>query len=52
MSYEVSFKVDNTYSKRVMSLQYGSEGEAMDKLYTQGTVPRNKQIIILSIRPA
>ncbi len=52
MQYEVSFKVDNTYSKRVMGLQYGSEGEAKEKLYTQCTVPRNKQIVILSIRPA
>jgi hypothetical protein len=52
MQYEVKFKVDNSYSMRIMGLQYGSEGEAKEKLYTQCTVPRNKQITILSITPA
>ena len=52
MSYEVQFKVDNTYSMRILSLQYGSEGEAIEKLYAQGTVSRKKSIIVLSIRPA
>jgi hypothetical protein len=52
MQYEVKFKVDNSYSMRIMGLQYGSEGEAKEKLYTQCAVPRNKQITILSITPA
>ena len=51
MQYKVSYKVDNSYSTRVMGLQYGSEGEAKEKLYAQSTVPRNKEIIILGIIP-
>lgn len=52
MSYEVKFKVGNSYSTRILTLHGGSESEAIDKLYSQGTVPRGQQIIILSIRPA
>ena len=52
MSYEVKFKVGNSYSTRILTLQGGSESEAIDKLYSQGTVPRGQQIVILSIRPA
>ncbi|MCR4826435.1 MAG: hypothetical protein K5882_05730 [Bacteroidales bacterium] len=52
MSYEVTFKVGNSYSTRILTLYGGSESEAIDKLYSQGTVPRGQQIIILSIRPA
>ena len=52
MSYEVKFKVGDSYSTRILTLQGGSPSEAIDKLYSQGTVPRSQQIIILSIRPA
>lgn len=52
MRYEVKYKVDNTTTSTILNLQGGTESEAIAKLYSQCTVPRSRQIIILSIRPA
>ena len=49
--YEVKYKVQNSYRTTVLNLHGGTESEAIEKLYAQSSVPRNLQIIILSIRP-
>lgn len=51
MRFEVKYKVDATTTSIILNLQGGTESEAKEKMYSQYTVPRNKQIIILSIRP-
>lgn len=53
-NYRVEFKVKDSRSARNLSLQGGTESEAIDKLIQQGTVSRDKRsdIVILSIRPA
>lgn len=51
MRYHVKYKVGDTTSTIYLNLQGGTESEAREKLYSQSTVARNKQIIILSITP-
>lgn len=49
--YEVKYKVSNSYRTTILGLRGGTESEAKEKLYAQSSVPRNYEIIILSIRP-
>ena len=49
-NYEVKYKVNNSSSSRRLSLQGGSESEAIAKLKQQGSVPKDANVIILSIK--
>lgn len=48
-NYEVKFKVGNSTRCQTMNLHYGTESEAIETLYRQGSVNRSERIIILGI---
>jgi len=49
-TYDVKYKVGNTSTGRKLQLQGGSESEAIAKLKQQGSVPKDANVIILSIK--
>jgi hypothetical protein len=51
-SYRVKYKVKDTQSQTTLQLQGGMESEAIAKLKQQGTVPKDANVIILSIDKA
>ena len=51
-TYTVKYKVGNTSTGRKLQLQGGSESEAIAKLKQQGSVPKDANVIILSITKA
>jgi len=48
--YYVKFKVGNTTSSRDLSLEGGTESEAVAKLKAQSSVAKDADVIILSIQ--
>ena len=52
-NFKVEFKVGSSHSSRTLTLQGGSESEAIEKLVSQGTVRREQrsEIVILSVKP-
>ncbi len=50
-SYQVRYRVNNTTSSTSMHLYGPNESEAIAKLKAQGSVPKNADVIILSITP-
>ena len=54
--YKVIYKIDgaasSTTSSTVLNLEYGSEGEALEKLLRQGTVSQSQNARIISVVPA
>lgn len=48
-SYRVRYKVNSSTSGTTLQLQGGTESEAISKLKQQGSVPRDANVIILSI---
>lgn len=48
-SYKVKYKVNNSTSQTTLQLNSGSESEAAAKLKSQGTVPKDSEVIILSV---
>ncbi len=48
-TYEVKYKVGNTSTGRKLQLKGGGESEAIAKLKEQGSVPKDADVIILSI---
>jgi len=48
--YYVKYKVGNSTSGRDLTLEYGSEGEAIAKLKAQSSVPKDANVIILGIQ--
>jgi len=51
-NYKVKYKVDNAHSMRTLQLNGGTESEAIAKLKQQSSVPKDAEVIILSIEPA
>lgn len=49
-TYDVKYKVGNTSTGRKLQLQAGSESEAIAKLKQQGSVSKDANVIILSIK--
>jgi len=49
-NYYVQFKVGNSTSGRDVSLDSGTESEAIAKLKASSMVPKDANVIILSIR--
>jgi len=48
-TFTVKYKVGNTSSGRKLQLQGGGESEAITKLKQQNNVPKDANVIILSI---
>ena len=48
-SYRVKYKVKHSYSSVTLSLNSGTESEAIDKMKKQHTVPKDADVVILSI---
>jgi hypothetical protein len=48
-SYHVKYKVNNTTSGITLQLQGGTESEAIAKMKQQNNVPKDANVIILSI---
>jgi hypothetical protein len=49
-NYEVKFKVNHTNSRAILKLHGDSESEAISLLKQRGTVPKDADVIILSIK--
>lgn len=49
-TYEVKYKVGNTSTGRKLKLKSGTESEAISILKEQNSVPKDSQVIILSIK--
>ncbi len=48
-SYKVKYKVNNTTTIKTMQLQGGTESEAIEKLKKSNGLPKEGNVIILSI---
>jgi hypothetical protein len=48
-TYHVKYKVNNTTSGITLQLQAGTESEAIAKMKQQNNVPKDANVIILSI---
>lgn len=48
-NYKVKYRVGNTQSMRTLQLRDGMESEAIAKLKQQGSVPKEADVVILSI---
>jgi hypothetical protein len=48
-SYKVKYKVNQTTTSTTLQLHGGSESEAVAKLKQQNSVPKNADVVILSI---
>lgn len=48
-SYYVKYKVNNTTTGKTLQLEGGTESEAIAKMKQQNNVPKDANVIILSI---
>lgn len=48
-TYKVKYKVNHTNSQMTMKLHGGSESEAIASLKQKQSIPKNAEVIILSI---
>ena len=49
-NYEVKFKVNDTNSRAILKLHGGTESEAISLLKQRGTVSKDSEVIVLSIK--
>jgi hypothetical protein len=50
-NYKVKYRHGNIHGMRTLTLRGGTESEAIYKLNERGSVPRDADVIILSIEP-
>ncbi len=50
-NYKVKYRHGNNHGMRTLTLRGGTESEAIFKLKERGSVPRDADVIILSIEP-
>ncbi|MBK7083874.1 MAG: hypothetical protein IPH53_04105 [Flavobacteriales bacterium] len=51
-NFKVKYQVGNVQSRRTLKLQGGTESEAIAKLKQQSSVPKEAEVVVLSIEPA